>query len=163
MTGASSTSDDNVSPLWVRWAVPGWMAIWALGHLIVVQASDLSTWRGGGFGMYASFHPVQHDGYVVLSDGSPLHFTKHATDPNTSETRHDTLYRILRSHLTFARPQRLQLELADWAKENGVSADATVTKLDFDLDTLQLSQQTVLNVETARTDEERRKESGAAE
>ena len=53
------------------YTIPVVMTLVACHHFYRVQAENLVSWRGGGFGMYASFHPRQHEVWIERSDSAP--------------------------------------------------------------------------------------------
>lgn len=69
-----------------RWAVPAAACLVALLQLVQVLERRQSSWKGGGFGMYAGFHPNLAEIWAWPRDGSdPVRFTRSAHGPaNTS-------------------------------------------------------------------------------
>lgn len=69
-----------------RWAVLIAVCVVALLQLAQVLARRQSSWKGGGFGMYAGFHPNLAEIWAWPPDGSPpVRFTRSAQGPeNTS-------------------------------------------------------------------------------
>ncbi len=143
------------APSWIRYGVACVMATWATGHLITVQITrassaqtqedsaqrgvGLSTWRGGGFGMYAGFHPVQNDAWVTASpDDPPQRFWKHSKEDSK-------LYRVVRPHLTFPRPDALRDDLS---KLDDPPQKTEITGLKFDVASGELSRRQLLLIES---------------
>ena len=122
---------------WTAVLVPAVMAGWAVFQLWMVHTQGLNSWRGGGFGMYAGFHPVQNDAWLRIDDQEPIHFTK-------SEKSDHPLYRVVRPHLTFPRETELAERLKTLGKENGHRYHVVITQLAFDLDSGQLSRTDLL-------------------
>lgn len=69
-----------------RWAVPIGICLVALFQLAQVLSGRQSSWKGGGFGMYAGFHPNYAEVWAWPADGGePVRFTRSARGPaNTS-------------------------------------------------------------------------------
>ncbi|MEO1572163.1 MAG: hypothetical protein AAFU51_12935 [Bacteroidota bacterium] len=133
-------SEPRRAPRWVRWSVAAFMAVWASGQLVVVQTQGLSSWRAGGFGMYASFHPVQRDAWVQAEGQEELQrFWKKGT--------YDVpVFEIVRPHLTFPRPGVLQDALDAHAAAGHPRYAVEITTLSFDVETRTLSHSPVLKV-----------------
>jgi hypothetical protein len=128
------------APAWIRGGVAVLMAIWATGQMWVVHSRGLNSWRGGGFGMYAGFHPVQNDAWVWEQDQPvPQRYWKQSDDDSE-------LYRIVRPHLTFPRPHELQSDLRKRFADGKGGCRVAVTALRFDLDSLELSRTFLLDV-----------------
>lgn len=50
-------------------AVPILAVVVATTQFLLVQATGLSRWKGGGFGMYSEYHELQHDLALLSSEG----------------------------------------------------------------------------------------------
>lgn len=60
-----------------RYGVPILLTTVAIHQFYRVHAEGLSSWRGGGFGMYGGFHPRHHDlWWIDLETGEKTRFTK---------------------------------------------------------------------------------------
>ena len=129
------------SPVWVRRGVALVMTIWAAGQLYVVQTRGLNSWRGGGFGMYAGFHPVQNDAWVVKDGEVFTRYWKHSKD-------NSELFRIIRPHLTFPRNQELSASLQDYAATDGHELEVDIYSPALDLESLELSRKPLLHLAT---------------
>jgi len=65
-----------------RWAVLAGVCLVAGLQLSQVLAGRQSSWKGGGFGMYAGFHPNYAEIWAWPADGSePVRFTRAARGP----------------------------------------------------------------------------------
>ncbi|HSM36571.1 MAG TPA: hypothetical protein VK837_09270 [Longimicrobiales bacterium] len=65
-----------------RWAVLVGVCGVALYQLTQVLPGHQSSWKGGGFGMYAGFHPNYAEIWAWPADGSnPVRFTRSARGP----------------------------------------------------------------------------------
>ena len=126
----------------LRCGVPCVMAAWATVQLITVQTTNLNSWRGGGFGMYAGFHPMHNTAWVDAGDESKVEGFWKNDD-------HDSgLYPIIRPHLTFPREARLRSDLHEYATTSNKPWSVEITGLEFDLDTLDLSHRRIMYVTT---------------
>ncbi len=69
-----------------RWAVLAGVCLVALLQFSQVVMGRQSSWKGGGFGMYAGFHPNFAEVWAWPADGTePVRFTRAARGPaNTS-------------------------------------------------------------------------------
>lgn len=68
-----------------RWAVFAGVCLVAIVQVSRVLAGRQSSWKGGGFGMYAGFHPNHAEIWAWPADGPPVRFTRSALGPaNTS-------------------------------------------------------------------------------
>ena len=116
------------------------MAVWASGQLVVVQTQGLSSWRAGGFGMYASFPPVQRDAWVQSEGQEELQrFWQTGTyDPPGFDS--------VRPHLTFPRPGVREDALDAHAAAGHPRYAVEITTLSFDVETRTLSHSPVLKV-----------------
>jgi len=80
---------------WRVWVVPALLVVVAVHQFYRVHAEGLSSWRGGGFGMYAGFHPRQHDLWVyVAGEQVPRRYTKYG-GPG------DAVFESLRDSITY--------------------------------------------------------------
>lgn len=65
-----------------KWAVLVGICVVALVQLSQVLAGNQSSWKGGGFGMYAGFHPNFAEIWAWPADGSePVRYTRSARGP----------------------------------------------------------------------------------
>jgi hypothetical protein len=69
-----------------RWAVLAGVCLVASFQLAQVLSGRQSSWKGGGYGMYAGFHPNHAEIWAWPVDGSdPVRYTRSARGPaNTS-------------------------------------------------------------------------------
>ncbi len=121
-----------------RYLVPIVMAVVAAHQLYRVQVEDLVSWRGGGFGMYGSFHPRQHEIWVTHPDGRRQKFTKYDDD----DTK---LFRTVRSLLTWPNQARVDAAFAASNQDEVVIDDLEVYRLSFDPKSGVLSRQLLVS------------------
>ena len=101
------------------------MAIVALHQMYRVQIEGLCSWRGGGFGMYASFHPRHHELWVTNADtNQTVRYAKY--DDNVSQQ-----YRAVRPLLTWPTKTQAAQALARLPEEHEATT-VSVYRLDFD-------------------------------
>ncbi|MEM1444750.1 MAG: hypothetical protein AAGF84_01735 [Planctomycetota bacterium] len=125
--------------------VPLLMVLVAAGQLVAVHFDGLSSWRGGGFGMYAGFHPRHHDAWLFRADtGEAFRYEKsgeHNTGPFVA---------AIRPVLTYANPRRLDAVLGrlpeDWQGESRLE----VWRLQFEPSTGLLTRRLVVAAGTDR-------------
>ncbi len=110
---------------YTRYLVPIVMAIVAAHQLYRVQVEDLVSWRGGGFGMYGSFHPRQHEIWVTHTDGRRQKFTKYDDDDTD-------LFRTVRSLLTWPNQARVDAAFVASNEDKVAIEDLEVYRLAFD-------------------------------
>ncbi|MEM1068835.1 MAG: hypothetical protein AAGI63_08070 [Planctomycetota bacterium] len=125
------------SPWWTRGGVAIVMASWATVQLVYVQTQGLNSWRGGGFGMYGGFHPVQNDAWVTTDEQPSVHYWKRSRDDSE-------LFSVVRPHLTFPRKTALTDSLNELSSKSGKRYDVEITSPSLDLETLVLSRQPLL-------------------
>ena len=102
------------------------MASVALHQLVRVQTQDLVSWRGGGFGMYASFHPRHHDAWVTRSESSePTRYQKY-------EGPQDEIFHAVRTCLTWPSQDQADQAIAKLKPEIRDQITLEVYRLEFD-------------------------------
>ena len=111
-----------------------------------VHTGGLSSWRGGGFGMYGSFHPTHRDLWVVdTTTGESVRYTK-ADGDATEDSRRPSLRPFLtwtneaamrRYHETLTPAERARTELQVW-------------ELQFDPSTSELSGELLVKIEAQK-------------
>ncbi|MEN1681384.1 MAG: hypothetical protein AAGJ46_17515 [Planctomycetota bacterium] len=103
------------------------MALVAATQLFVVQTQGLVSWRAGGFGMYASFHPRHHEAWVTTGDGGePVRYTKYDAAADCE------VYRAIRHCLTWPSNLRLDEALLGLPEELRQATRVRIYRLNFD-------------------------------
>ncbi len=110
------------------------MALWACVQFYLVQFDGLSSWRGGGFGMYASFHPVQNRAWIHSENQDPIVFSK-------KDRAESNLLKIVRPHLTFRQVNALKSSI----NEIPARPHIEIFKLQFDMDSYKLEREKILD------------------
>ncbi len=99
------------------WLVPAVMVAVAATQLVRVHFDGLNSWRGGGFGMYAGFHPRHHDAWLIdTATGEAFRYEKtgkHNTGP------HAELIRPILTHPSQRRVDEALASLPDGWKDLG--------------------------------------------
>lgn len=112
-----------------NYGVAAVMVVVAMHQMFRVQTQDLSSWRGGGFGMYASFHPRHHDAWVTHRDtGESVRYQKY-DDFTHSE------YLAIRPVLTWPTDFQLARAVDRLPEEERTDMEVEIYRLDFDVET----------------------------
>lgn len=122
-------------------AVPIVMVCVAAFQLTRVHFDGQTSWRGGGFGMYAGFHPSYNDAWLVREDsGEALRYT---------QAKHDKLVpdeALIRPVLPHPNERNLVRALDRLPPEWRDGVRLEVWQLDFDPKTLRLSRRRLAGV-----------------
>jgi hypothetical protein len=122
-------------------AVPIVMLCVAAFQLTRVHFDGQTSWRGGGFGMYAGFHPSYNDAWLVReSSGEALRYT---------QAKHDKLVpdaALIRPVLPHPNERNLVRALDGLPPEWRDGVRLEVWQLDFDPKTLRLSRRLLAGV-----------------
>lgn len=103
------------------------MVVVACHQFVRVQTQSLSSWRGGGFGMYASFHPRHHDVWVERSDtGEKRRYQKY--DPAEG----DPVFDAVRWCLTWPNDVNTRVAVSDMPDGWRSTARVRVYRLGYD-------------------------------
>ena len=121
-----------------RYAVPVVMALVATWQIVRVHTQGLSSWRGGGFGMYARFHPRTNDLWLCHGDDC-YRYTKY-------DGRADEFTPHLRRCLTLTNEKTLRQALSWLPCSEEHTHSLSVYRLDFDPVKMTLSRKVLARV-----------------
>ena len=79
----------------------------ALSQFVLYKTSDLTLWKGGGFGMYSTPHPVtsRHAWLIGETDGEPTFYRMHHLDErlNLDQLKDESLQVCLQDFVSDAK------------------------------------------------------------
>ncbi|MEM6915551.1 MAG: hypothetical protein AAF491_03200 [Verrucomicrobiota bacterium] len=109
-----------------------WVALLLLGvashQFYRVHAEGLSSWRGGGFGMYGGYHPRQNDlWWTDLETGQSTRYTK-----KKGKATEDERYPSLRPFLTYVNGPALNHYFSQLPERVQETTRIEVWRPDFD-------------------------------
>ena len=82
----------------------------ALSQFVLYKTSDLTLWKGGGFGMYSTPHPVtsRHAWLIGETDGEPTFYRMHHLDErlNLDQLKDESLKSCLQDFVAEAKYMR---------------------------------------------------------
>ena len=82
----------------------------ALSQFVLYKTSDLTLWKGGGFGMYSTPHPVtsRHAWLIGETDGEPTFYRMHHLDErlNLNQLKDESLQTCLQDFVADAKYMR---------------------------------------------------------
>ena len=114
-------------------AIPCLLVLVAMHQFYRVQAEGLSSWRGGGFGMYAGFHPRHNEIWLIRTDsGASTRYVKHG---GTQDHRRAAL----RPALTYVNESTLRRARNQLPGDEQAVSHLQVWQLDFDVQTMRLT------------------------
>ena len=122
------------------YSVPTVMALVALVQLVFVQTAGLNSWRGGGFGMYGSFHPRQNEAWLTRLDTDQQQ--RYAKFGGTK----DRYSAAIRPALTWVNKRCLRTFLDSLPDAEAKQLQIQIWQLDFDPHTLQLSRRMLIEL-----------------
>lgn len=125
-----------------RFAVPLLLILVAFHQFFRVHAEGLSSWRGGGFGMYGSYHPTQNDlWWTELGTDESRRYNKKKGVATEDERRKD-----LRPFLTYVNKDAVGRYLESLTPEVRDSTQIQIHQLDFDPETKRLQRRPLVDI-----------------
>ena len=109
------------------------MIVVASHQLYRVQLQGQSSWRGGGFGMYASFHPRHHDAWVHHLDSDE--FVRYQKYDDSSQPE----FLAVRPVLTWPTDEQLARAMENLPESDREKLEAHIYRLEFDVPSCVLS------------------------
>lgn len=130
-----------------HYGVPLLLVVVASHQFYRVHADGLSSWRGGGFGMYGGYHPTQNDLWWTSTEtGESVRYTK-----KKGVATEDDRYRSLRPFLTYVNGPSLSRYFSNLPREVQETTRVEIWQLDFDPTTGILGRRLLLSEGTEET------------
>ena len=129
---------------WRRWRgfiVPLVLVAIAATQMVRVQFDGLNSWRGGGFGMYAGFHPSHNDAWLIRTDtGETYRYER------TGRLSTGPFADLIEPNLTYVNERRLERVFEQLPDDWRAVSVLQVWTLDFDPESGDLTRRLLVEV-----------------